>query len=55
MVESDKEEKDLVDSYERDEWQSVADQGSEFERYRDYARSASKKDTRVNIRLSKKD
>ena len=55
MVESDKEEKDLVDSYERDEWQSVADQGSEFDRYRDYARSTSKKDMRVNIRLSKKD
>ena len=55
MVESDKEEKDLVDSYERDEWQSVADQGSEFDRYRDYARYTSKKDMRVNIRLSKKD
>ena len=55
MVKLDKEEKDLLDSYEQNEWRSVADQGAEFERYRQYARSTSKKDMRVNIRLSKKD
>ena len=55
MVKLDKEEKDLLDSYEQNEWRSVADQGAEFERYRQYARATSKKDMRVNIRLSKKD
>ena len=55
MVKLDKEEKELLDSYERDEWKSVADVGSEIERYREYARATSKKDMRVNIRLSKKD
>ena len=55
MVNLDKEEKDLLDSYERDEWQSAADRKSEVDRYREYARASSKKDMRVNIRLSKKD
>jgi predicted DNA binding CopG/RHH family protein len=55
MVELDKEEKELLDSYERGEWKSVADVESEIERYREYARATSKKDMRVNIRLSKKD
>ncbi|MCH8893740.1 MAG: antitoxin [Chloroflexi bacterium] len=55
MVDLDKEEKELLDSYERGEWKSVADARSEMERYREYARATSKKDMRVNIRLSKKD
>ena len=55
MTNLDKEEKDLLDSYEQNEWRSVADQNAEFERYRQYARATSKKDMRVNIRLSKKD
>ena len=33
----------------------MADVESEIERYREYARATSKKDMRVNIRLSKKD
>ena len=55
MVNLDKEEKELLDSLERGEWKSVADVDSEIERYREYARATSKKDMRVNIRLSKKD
>ena len=39
MAELDKEEKDLLESNERDEWRSVADQGAEIERYRGYARA----------------
>ena len=55
MANLDKEEKELFDSYDRDEWQPVANPDYEAERYREYARVSSKKDMRVNIRLSKKD
>ena len=55
MANLDKEEKELLDSYERDEWRSATDGESEIERYQEYARSTFKKDMRVNIRLSKKD
>ena len=55
MANLDKEEKELLNSYEKDEWQTVPGLESEIERYREYARSTSKKDMRVNIRLSKKD
>ena len=48
----DKEEKDLLDSYEPGEWKPVADVESEIERYREYARATIEKDVRVNIRLS---
>ena len=51
----DKEEKDLVDSFEREEWKSVSDLGTETENYQEYARKSFKKDMRVNIRLSKRD
>jgi len=49
------EEKDLLESYDRDEWQSVPDLESESERYRGYAAATFRKDKRVNIRISQKD
>ena len=55
MASLDKEEKELLDSYERDEWRPATGGDSEIERYREYARATFKKDMRVNIRLSKKD
>ena len=55
MANLDKDEEDLLDSYERGEWKSVAVVESEIERYRECARATPKKDMRVNIRLSKKD
>jgi hypothetical protein len=36
MKELDAEEKELLESYERDEWQSVANLKSESDRYRGY-------------------
>ena len=48
----DKEEKDLLDSYERGEWKSVINIKKEIERHRGYARQTLKKDKRVNIRIS---
>ena len=55
MVKLDREEKELLESFERGEWKPVAGQEAEAERYREYARATFKKDMRVNIRISKKD
>jgi len=51
-IKLDKEEKDLVDSYERGEWKSVKNLKEEIEKHRGYARQTLKKDKRVNIRIS---
>ena len=50
----DKEEQDLLESFEKGEWLPVADQESEIRRHQQYARNTLKKDKRVNIRLSSK-
>ncbi len=55
MAKLDPEEKELLDSFERDEWQPVRDLEGEIERYRKYARATFRKDKRVNIRISGKD
>ena len=55
MVRLDQEEKELLESFEKGELRPVEERASELERYRSYARSALKKDMRVNIRISKGD
>jgi predicted DNA binding CopG/RHH family protein len=55
MARLDPEEKDLLDSFEHGEWQSIEGQREAVECYRDYARATFKKDRRVNIRISRKD
>ena len=55
MARLDEAEKELIESYDRDEWKSVPGQETGAERYREYARATFKKDMRVNIRISKKD
>ena len=55
MARLDPEEKDLLDSFERGEWQSIEGRKEAVERYRGYARTTFKKDRRVNIRISSKD
>ncbi len=51
-IKLDKEEKDILDSYERGEWKSVKNLKKEIERHRGYASQTLKKDKRVNIRIS---
>ena len=51
----DQEEKELLASYERGEWEQVTGVDSEAERYRGYAHDTFRKDARVNIRISSKD
>ena len=55
MTELDKDEKELLSSFERDEWVPVAGKDAEAERYQAYAKATFKKDKRVNIRISRKD
>jgi len=51
-VKLDKEERDLLDSYERGEWESVNNLAEEIKKHKGYARQTLKKDRRVNIRIS---
>jgi predicted DNA binding CopG/RHH family protein len=51
----DKEEQELLESFENGEWVRVANPAAEIRRHQQYARNTMKKDKRVNIRLSSKD
>jgi predicted DNA binding CopG/RHH family protein len=48
-------EKELLESYENDEWESVKDRDEKIKEYRQYAANTLKKDKRINIRISSKD
>ena len=50
----DKEEREILESYENDEWVSVSN-GSDISKYKAAAKNTFKKDKRVNIRISKMD
>jgi predicted DNA binding CopG/RHH family protein len=54
-VQLDKEEQELLESVERDEWQTVENLEEEVAKARAAARNFLKKDTRVNIRISTSD
>lgn len=55
MSKLDQEERDLLQSFENDEWKSVPRRGAEVRRFQGYARATFKKDKRVNIRISQRD
>ncbi|RLD06175.1 MAG: antitoxin [Chloroflexota bacterium] len=48
------EEKDILATYEADEWQSLENHRTEMSKYQEYASATFKKDKRVNIRISTK-
>ncbi len=50
-----KEEKDILESVEANEWQSVKGRKKQVEQYQLYARETFRKDRRVNIRLAGRD
>lgn len=50
-----KEERELLGSVERGEWKSVENLESEIARYRAAAAATTRKDKRVNIRMSERD
>lgn len=49
-----KEEQDILESYENDEW-ATASTPSSIEKYKSMAKATFKKDKRVNIRMSEMD
>ena len=51
----DKYEKDIIQSYENDEWQSVKNTKNTITKYQQFAKQHLKKDKRINIRISEKD
>ena len=51
----DQEEKDMMESIERDEWKSVENFEQERKKALAAARNTLKKDKRINLRLSQKD
>jgi predicted DNA binding CopG/RHH family protein len=51
----DRDEAELLDSYEAGEWRTIEGWEAEAQRYKEYARAMFKKDRRVNIRLSSRD
>lgn len=55
MSNLDKEEKEILKSFERNEFRTISDLDAEIQRYREVARTTFKKDRRVNIRISSKD
>jgi predicted DNA binding CopG/RHH family protein len=55
MINLDAEEKELLKSYEKDEWKPVKGQKKKISSYQEIAKATFKKDSRVNIRMSSKD
>ena len=55
MTNFDKDEKELLDSFERHEWESVTNLSKRKTELKDYARATIRKDKRVNIRISERD
>jgi len=51
-IKLDKEEQDILDSFERGEWKSARSVKQEIQKHQEYARQTLKKDKRVNIRIS---
>ena len=51
----DAEERELLESVEKEEWQSISDFESEAEQYQAYAKATFRKDKRINIRISERD
>lgn len=49
------EEKDLLESVEKGEWQSVPDADNRAKQYQEYAKATFRKDERINIRISQRD
>lgn len=50
-----KEELELIESIEKDEWVSIENVEEEKKRFKSYAQATFKKDKRVNIRISERD
>lgn len=55
MIKLEKEERELLESVESGEWESIPDLKDEIKKSKQYAKATFKKDKRLNIRISKHD
>ena len=55
MAKLNREERDIIRSFNKGEWRSVKNLKVKLKRYRAYAKETLKKDKRINIRVSSKD
>ena len=55
MSKLDKEEKEILDSFEKGEWKKSSNLSKRKTELSDYARATIRKDKRVNIRISERD
>jgi predicted DNA binding CopG/RHH family protein len=55
MKRADREEKELLESFEKGKWAPVRGKRGRVDRYRQYAEATFRKDRRINIRISAKD
>lgn len=55
MAKLDKTEREILESYENEEWSSVENLESEKLRYEEIARYTIQKNKRINIRISERD
>ena len=53
-IKLNKDEQEILDSFERGEWKSVPNLKAEIKKHQEYARKTLKKDKRINIRISSK-
>jgi len=51
----DKEEKDILKSYDNDEWIPAKKIKSEKKKFQEYAKATIRKDNRINIRITTRD
>ncbi|MBT3382712.1 MAG: antitoxin [Prolixibacteraceae bacterium] len=51
----DKKEKEILESYEKGDWNSIPNVEGEIDSYREIAKNTLKKDKRINIRISNRD
>jgi len=51
-IKLDKDEQEILESFERGEWKSVPNVKAKIIKHQNYARKTLKKDKRVNIRIS---
>ncbi len=52
---SDKYEKEIIKSFENDEWVEIPKLKNEIDKHINYAKATTRKDKRVNIRISERD
>lgn len=49
------EEKELLESYNKGEWEKISDHENELKKFRELANESLKKDKRINIRITNRD